>query len=190
MKKRVFIVHGWGGSPQEGWFPWLKNELENKGFVVEIPSMPDTENPKLDTWIPFLNKIAGNVDENTFFVGHSIGCQTIFRYLENLSADKKIGGVVLVAGWFTLMNLDENEKEIAKPWLEVPIDFEKVKAHVNKFIAIFSDNDDVVPFDNRELFEKRLNAKTIIEHKKGHFSGGDGITELPIALKSILEISN
>jgi len=29
--KRVFIIHGWGGNPEEGWLPWLKKELEAKG---------------------------------------------------------------------------------------------------------------------------------------------------------------
>lgn len=189
MTKRVFIVHGWGGSPQEGWFPWLKSELEDKGFVVKIPSMPDTENPKIETWIPHLSKVVGDVDENTFFVGHSIGCQTIMRYLEALPANKKVGGAIFVAGFLTLMNLPEEEKDTAKPWLQTPIDTEKVKQHSNKFIAIFSDNDAVVPFNNKQLFEQKLNAKTIVEHEKGHFSGSDGITQLPIALQSVLNIS-
>lgn len=30
--KRVFIVHGWGGRPDESWFPWIQRELESKGF--------------------------------------------------------------------------------------------------------------------------------------------------------------
>ena len=28
--QRVFIIHGWDGYPEEGWFPWLKKELEAK----------------------------------------------------------------------------------------------------------------------------------------------------------------
>lgn len=32
MKKRVFIVHGWDGKPSGAWLPWLKKELEAKGF--------------------------------------------------------------------------------------------------------------------------------------------------------------
>ena len=35
MKKRVFIVHGWDGYPEEVWFPWLKKELEAKGFEAQ-----------------------------------------------------------------------------------------------------------------------------------------------------------
>lgn len=47
MKKRVFIIHGWSGSPEENWFPWLKKELENSGFEVHVPQIPDADNPEL-----------------------------------------------------------------------------------------------------------------------------------------------
>ena len=187
MSKRVFIIHGWDGSPEEGWFPWLKKELGARDFEVQIPVMPESAEPKIEAWVSHLAKIVGEVDESTFFVAHSIGCQTVLRYLESLPADKKIGGAVFVAGWFTLMNLEtEEEKRIAEPWLTMPIDCEKVKQHTNKLFAVFSDNDDVVPIENKEFFEQRLGAETAIEHGKGHFSGSDGIIELPIVLGKLL----
>lgn len=188
MKKKVFIVHGWDGYPDEGWFPWLKKELEQKGFQAQVPAMPEPAEPKIEDWVSYLAKIVGDVDKNTFFVGHSIGCQTILRYLESLPADKKVGGVVFVAGWFTLMNLKtDEEKEIAQPWLETPIDFEKIKQHTKKFFVLFSDNDEVVPKNNKELFEQNLGAKTAVEHNKGHFSGADEVKELPIVLDKLLQ---
>ncbi|MFZ2187775.1 MAG: alpha/beta hydrolase [Candidatus Moraniibacteriota bacterium] len=181
--KKVIIVHGWEGYPEEGWFPWLKKELEKEGFHVEIPIMPEAAAPRIDRWVSFLAHVAGEVDVNTFFVGHSIGCQAILRYLESLPESNSVGGVLLVAPWFTLMNLEtEEEREIAELWLTTPIDTEKVKRHTNNFLAVFSDDDDVVPTENQEMFEKRLKAKTVVEHRKGHFSGSDHIQELPIAL--------
>lgn len=188
--KRVFIIHGWEGYPEEGWFPWLRAELEKKSFEVQVPAMPNPSEPNKEEWVAHLAKVVGAPEENTYFVGHSIGCQTVLRYLESLPDDKKVGGAVFVAGWFTLMNLKTiEEKEIAQPWLETPIDFDKVKQHTREFFALFSDNDDVVPLDNKELFEQKLGAKTELEHNKGHFSGDDGITELPSVLNSVLEIS-
>lgn len=190
MQKRVFIIHGWDGHPNEGWLPWLKKKLQKQGFFVKIPLMPNSEEPKIIDWVLHLRKIVAKVDEQTYFVGHSIGCQTILRYLESLNENAKIGGAVFVAGWLTLNNLEtEEEKIIAKPWLETPINFEKIKLKTNKFIVIFSDNDPFVPKENIKMFEEKLGAKIIIENKKGHFSGSDLINDLPIALEAVLEIA-
>jgi predicted alpha/beta hydrolase family esterase len=192
MKKQVFLVHGWGGSPEdEMWFPWLKTELEKKGFEVFIPRLPDSDNPRIENWIPALKKAAQNPDENTFFVGHSMGCQTILRYTESLPTGSKIGGAVFVAGFTKRLTglQSEEEEKIAESWLSAPLDLKKIKSIINKSVAIFSDDDQFVPLENTEAFEKFLCAKIIIEKNKSHFDKEAGITELPSALESLLEIS-
>lgn len=63
MSKRVFIIHGWGGYPDEGWLPWLKIELEKKNFEVFIPAMPDTDEPKINSWVSHLQKIAADANK-------------------------------------------------------------------------------------------------------------------------------
>lgn len=193
MTKRVFIIHGWDGHPEEGWFPWLKKELESRGFEVHVPAMPNPERPQIDTWVPFLRKIVGRPDEHTYFVGHSIGCQAILRFLETLDENDKIGGAVFVGGWFLITPAStptKEDKKIYKEWRESANNPEKVKKRINKLVTIFSDNDPYVYLDkNRRIFEEKLGAKIIIEHGKGHFSAGDDITELPSALDSVLEMA-
>lgn len=190
MTKRVFIIHGWDGYPEEGWFPWLKTELEKNGFQVQVPAMPEPAEPKIKAWVSHLSKIVGEVEENTYFVGHSIGCQTILRYLEGLPADKKVGGVVLVAGWIQRLDGDLSPEElaVATPWLKTPIDLEKVRTKSHYFVAVFSDNDKWVRLseENREIFAGGLGARIVVERNKGHFSGSDGVKELPVALEAIL----
>jgi predicted alpha/beta hydrolase family esterase len=184
--KRVFLIHGWAGSPKGGWFDWLKIELEKKGFTVIAPQMPNAETPKIGEWVPFLSEVIKEPQEGDFFVGHSIGCQTIIRYLESISP-KKVGGAVFVAGWFNLKGLEgPDEEKLASPWVVLPIDFEKVKATTNKFLALLSDNDPYVPLGDETIFEKKMGAKVIIEHNRGHFSGEDGSFEIPEVLKFIL----
>ncbi len=190
MMKKVFIIHGWSGFPEEGWFPWLKKELEKIGFIAQVPKMPNPDTPTINRWVQYIKKIVSNPDKDTYFVGHSIGCQAILRYLEAIPEKAKIGGALLVAPWLTLTNLEtDEEKEIAKPWIETPVNFEKIKTHTNKFIAIFSDNDPFVSLKNRELFKQYLNAEIFIEHNKGHFSGSDNIKELPIVLNGLLNLA-
>jgi predicted alpha/beta hydrolase family esterase len=97
----------------------------------------------------------------------------------------KVGGAVFVAGFFKSLTLESNEEEsIAKEWLEAPVNFEKVKSHLLKSVAIFSDNDPWVPLENQDDFKNKLGSEIIIEHDKGHFSGSDGVKELPVILNT------
>lgn len=189
--KKVFIIHGWEHNPNQHWYPWLKHELESKGFQVEVPAMPNTEEPKIEEWVPFLEEKVGTPDENTFFVGHSIGCQTILRFLQDLPHDVKIGGVIFVAGWFHLIGIEDEEgaEDIAKPWIETPIHFENIIDKTNKFTAIFSDNDPYVPIGDAKLFEEKLGARIIFESRKGHFTEDDNVKDLKVVLNEILEMA-
>lgn len=191
-QKRVFIIHGWGGYPEEGCFPWLKKYLEKRGFIVFNPAMPEPLNPQIDTWVSFLKKQVGTPNKDTILFGHSIGAQTILRYLEELNENEKIGGAVFLAGWIHLTDEayeTEEDAEIAKPWLETPLDWDKIKTHSDGFAAIFSDDDSLVPISDTKIFENKLGAKIIIEQGRGHFSGSSGIKDLPSALEAVLEIA-
>ena len=192
MQKRAFIVHGWDGTPQEGWFPWLKAGLEAKGFKVEVPQLPDAGSPRIYNWVPKLAEVVGTPDEQAYFIGHSIGCQTIARYLESLPEGVKVGGAVFVAGFFkhlTGLEDDPDVQETDKHWLGTPIELQKVKSHLPKSVAIFSDDDPWVPLDNQDDFREKLGAEIIIEHRQRHFSGSGGTTELPIVPEKLLELS-
>lgn len=181
MAKKVYMVHGWGGNPNKNFFLWLRQELKKKGFEVEAFSMPNTEEPKMVEWIGFLKE---NVDERTlgeesYFIGHSVGCQAILRYLENLDSGIKIGGCIFIAGWFHLQNLEsEEEEKIAKPWLETEIDFDKVKNHCTNFLAVFSNNDPHVPLTDRDIFRELLGAETVVKLERGHFDSPEDIKDI------------
>jgi len=182
--KKVYLIHGWGGTnSSEGWFGWLKQTLKEKGFEVIGFNMPNTDEPVIEEWIGFLKENITSIDEETYFIGHSIGCQAILRYLETLDESIKIRGVVFVAPW---MELDENTikeegekvKEIAKPWMENPINFEKIKKHTSRFLAIFSDNDPYVLLDEVDKFKERLNAQTVVKNNEEHFNESETIPEI------------
>src|SRR3989344_3288848 len=146
--KRVFIIHCMQGTPSDFWYPWLKKELERRGFEVHVPEMPDTDYPKIEPWVATLKNNVGGIDDETYFVGHSIGCQTILRFLESFPSESRIGGSVFVAGGASLQNLTDEEKEITQSWLSEPFDTNKVKQILNKSVAIFSDDDPYVSLDN------------------------------------------
>lgn len=186
--KRVIIVHGWAGNPKQAWFPWIENELISKGFKVIIPKMPQSMKPKIEEWVRHLEKTVGRLDENTYFIARSIGCQTIMRYFEN--TNQTAGGCVFVGPWLKLSGInDEKYKQIAKPWLETSIDFKKVKKACKKFTCLFSNDDPFVPVENQEFFKKNIGAKIIMLTGYGHFGDREKIEKLPIALEEFLKLT-
>ncbi len=189
MTKRVIIIHGWEGGPDKDWMPWANKELTKLGYQVIIPEMPDTNHPKIGPWVEKVAETVGKPDEDTILVGHSIGCQTILRYLQTLHKGQMFDKVIFIASWVSLTPLSlrtKEEREIVKPWYDTPIDFAKAKTHANSFTAVFSDNDQYVPLqENRKVVEKNLGARIIIEKGMGHFSEDAGVTKLPVLLKLI-----
>ena len=192
ITKKVYIVHGWDGYPEEGWFPWLQQELEARGFSVIVPQLPKPDEPRIGPWVNKLAEVVQDPDSQTYFVGHSMGCQAIVRYIEGLSRSVRIGGAVFVAGFFKrLTHLEDDPlvRSVADEWLGTPIDFEKVKANLKDSVAIFSDDDRYVPLDTAKDFVDAFGSDVVIEHSKGHFSGSTGTIQLPSALEAVLKLA-
>lgn len=186
------MVHGWEGSPENNWFPWLKTKLRDNGFEVIAPTMPDTDKPVKSVWLKTLQNLITNPDKNTYLIGHSMGCQAIQRYLESLQGDIVVGGAVLVAGWINDPRWDgrtEEEAKVIHDWFDQPKDYDKIKSHCKKFISIFSSNDPFILKTNWKESEDILGAKVMILKNMSHFDDDAGIKKLPEALKALLEIS-
>jgi hypothetical protein len=182
--KRVIIVHQWMAGPDGDWRLWLATELKKLGCEVLVPQMPDMDNPVIEKWVSKLAETVGKPDSNTYFVGHSMGCQTILRYLETI--DTPVGGAVFVAGWFNLENLeDEETARIAKSWIETSIDLKKVKAVLPKSTLIISDNDPYGCLEENKAKFAQVMTKGIVMPNAGHLSAEDGFTELPVVLEEI-----
>ncbi|MDE1828031.1 MAG: alpha/beta hydrolase [Candidatus Micrarchaeota archaeon] len=181
-KAKLVIVHGWMGTPTRDWLAWVKEGLRGEDVEVKIPRMPNTNRPKIEVWNRHLAKVVGKPDENLFMIGHSIGGRLLLRYLEGI--DAKIGGAIIVASWLDKrvkpFKLKANAKMMA-PWLDTPIDWKAIKRHSNQFTAIYSDNDAYVPMSAAQMIKRKLNAKVIVLHNKGHI---DQTTSPPI-LKEI-----
>lgn len=184
LMKRVFLIHGWEGGPDNHWFPWMALELKAHGFEVNAPHMPHPDTPKVSEWVGFLREYAGKPDKDTYFVGHSLGCITIARYLAELPPNGKVGGAVFVAGFSGRLNIPE-----IREFYELPFDAEKARQHYSKSVMIFSDNDSYVPMETSLQMARQFGAKTILERGKGHFTTKDGVTALPSVLSALLKMA-
>lgn len=192
-QKRVFLVHGWGDTPQSHWYQWFKKTIEAKGFVVDIPTMPEPNVPEIDKWVPYLKEKVGTADKDTYLIGFSLGCNAVLRYIEDLEDDVRIGGAIFVAGFTKELNFStfddpKGAEMIAAPWLHNEIDIGKVALHINKSVAIFSDNDPYVPLSNTEFY-KELGSKIIIQQKSSHFRAQDGFRELHVLLNEFMKMT-
>ncbi|MBI3334091.1 serine hydrolase family protein [Candidatus Pacearchaeota archaeon] len=181
--RTVVLVHGWDGNPDNHWFPWLKGELERRKWKVLALQMPGGEKPELNEWLSVLNNNV-NPDKQTVFIGHSLGCIAICRYLEQLPANIKIKGCIFVAGFAHDLALEL--ESFTKPELNVG----KIKEHCEKFKMIGSRDDDVVSLSKVLEFQHLLSGEIIIDDKKGHFTADDGVVELPSVLKALDKLRN
>ncbi len=181
--KTIYIIHGWGGSSQGNWIPWLSKQLSQKGFNVVAPDMPNSEEPAIEEWVGHLQTLVLSPGTDTYFVGHSVGCQAIMRFLE--TKEHPVGGALFVAGWFDLENLeDEESKDIARPWTETPIDIKNLKIILPKSTLIISDNDDYGAFEeNRKKFSEFV-TKEVVLHNAEHITG----KEYPEILSEVLAL--
>lgn len=188
--KRAYLIHGLGGSPLQGWIPWLKGQLEDRGFTVYAPLMPSPFTPDMQAWQDAMTRLIGSVDAQTYLIGHSLGCLAILHYLESLPPLQRAGGAVFVSGTLALPDVSaEKIARIVRPWFDRQKNFDKIREHVEKIVAILSDDDPLIPAWHLDAFALRLGAQTVLEHGKGHYSWLEGILEAPTVLRHVLIMS-
>lgn len=178
--KNVVILHGTGETKNSFWFPWLTKELENKGYKVSLPTLPDADNPDLKKWLPVALK--ETYSSETILIGHSAGGPLQLSVLENIGV--RIKKAILVAGY---------ARQISKnPQLELQdsYNWKKIKNNIDEIIFINSDNDpwgcdDV---EGRYMLDQIGKGKLIIMKGEGHM-GSDKFNqpykEFPFLLKLI-----
>ena len=94
-KPNYLVLHGWYKSSSKGaCIPWLKKSLEEKGFRVQAPDLPNPEKPTEDEQVNSILKTC-MIDERTIIVGHSLGGTVAMKLLEKIN--RPIAGLVLVA---------------------------------------------------------------------------------------------
>mgnify|MGYP001613421477 CR=1 FL=1 len=150
--------------------------------------MPETETPVIEKWVSRLAQVVGEPDADTYFIGHSMGCQAILRYLETLN--QPVGGTIFVAGWSNLENLeDEETKLVAKPWIETPVNVTKVKQVLSRSTLFISDNDPYGAFEENKNKFAKLGSKIVVIPGAGHFTTDDGYIKFPELLQEVEKLT-
>ncbi|MGB4957275.1 MAG: YqiA/YcfP family alpha/beta fold hydrolase [Candidatus Saccharimonas sp.] len=183
--KTAIIIHGFKSKPDTNWKPWLKSELEQHGFTVKVPEMPNTMHPQVAAWVEKLtDTVNAHRSDEIYLIGHSLGCITILKYLEQQTASN-IKVCLFIAGFTQPFRGYAGGHD---SFFEKKLDWPSIKKHCHHFVALHSKDDQNVPIEQLTNFKNDLNAETIVIDGFGHFSSENKITEVPIVREIILRI--
>lgn len=166
--KRAVILHGTNGNHAENWFPWLKTELEKRGYEVWVPDLPHAERPSISRYSDFLLGQGWDFQDN-LIIGHSSGSIAILGLLQALPKDTTINTAILV-GSFTKRMLNSPSWEMLSELFEKPFDFEAIKQKSSKFIFVHSDDDPYCPIEQARDLHGKLGGDFVQLHGMKHFS--------------------
>lgn len=166
MANFIFI-HSTGGNPDECFYPWLRKQLEKKGHKVYSPFFPTPLGQTLDNWMREFEPYRQYVNEETVFVGRSIGPAFILRLLEKPKV--RIKAAFLVCGFCSDLGIHEFGPLI-RTFVDKPFKWGRIKANCKKFFVYNADNDDFVPIEKAEELAKNLGTEALIVKDAGHFT--------------------
>lgn len=156
---RAVLLHGWEGTPESNFLPWLRRKLESAGWQVSAPQLPNTMQPQPEEWLAAIDEL--QLDENTVVIGHSLGGTAITRWLE--SRRKKIGKVVLVAA----PTLDPGPHPETVAFKALPLS--SAIRDLAEFEILQSSDDPFVSMAEAETLGQLLGAPVWTFSDRGHF---------------------
>lgn len=92
---KAIIFYGTDCRPENYWYEWLKQKLETRGFLVELPYYPDINKKPIEAFLPEVLK-KHTFDSETTLIGHSAGVPLILSVLECI--DAAVAQAVFVVG--------------------------------------------------------------------------------------------
>lgn len=170
---KIYLIPRWAANIHSDWYDWLTEKIYAK-YKIEIirPAMPNWGNPNITTSLDFLQQAITETDNETYFIGHSVGCQAILRYLDfkfSQNNQLQVGGFLFVAGWFEV----DKPWVTLKPWLKPnQINYSNISENAAYKKVVLSDND---PFSgnfkkNKTDWEFKLRADVTIYPNEFHFN--------------------
>lgn len=177
----AIILHGTGGHSDDFWFPYVKDFLEAKGYEVWLPQMPNTDQPNLQEWLPFVLNNA-TITEDTILIGHSKGAGLILSILENISVQVK--QAILVSSYAQPLKASPGAPDSGAEF-----DWSRIKDKSKQFTFINSDNDPWKCDDSQgRIMLEHLGGVLIIPHGQGHMGSttfNQPYKEFPLLLKQL-----
>ncbi len=167
-------------SNNEGnWMGWTKKKLEEKGYLVTCPIIPDAWQAPYSDWKKAMDSL--EIDEDTTLVGLSAGGAVCVRWL--VETGTKIKKLILIApgSKYTANETDPLPSRHEFYAFEIG---PEIKAQITEGTVIFVSNDRPEILKSVELYKEALDARVVTLEERGHFSFL--IPQLPELVEEIL----
>ncbi len=153
-KYNVVLLHGFSGSVQKGFFPWLKQSLEEGGHKVSAPELPNSANANVEEQVQF---VLDNFtfDENTILLGHSLGGVVAMKVLERIKT--KIHQLVLVDSFISPG--PDRAYASTTTW---EFDFDKIRNCAEQITMLVDSTHAVVSADRQNGMREGLQGSVVV----------------------------
>lgn len=182
--RTVFIFHGTGGSPEGNWFPWLREELEKKGLHVIVPKFPTPVGQSLEAWFKVLNQYKQYINEETIFIGHSLGGMFLLKVLEQLK--HPVCAAFFVSAPVGIKPIKYYDSDYA--FTQFTFDWLTITKKAKTFTAYHSDNDPYIYLGNGKELAKQLGITLTFIPKAGHLNSESGWTKFDKLFEDIMKV--
>ena len=199
--QQIFLIHG--GTPGTSYelyiqslkekrpkLEWIlsrkdwKNELQDQlgsGFDVYLPQMPNKQNAQYEEWKLWFEKYIQLLDDNTVFIGYSLGAIFLVKYLSENVLSKRIKATFLLGTPFDNEGMD---KEPLNSFLRVG-ELKNFEKQAGKLFFYHSEDDFAVPFNHLSKYQKELPLAQFRSLKdRNHFLQAE-VPELIIDIKKL-----
>ena len=103
---QVYVIHGYTASPEEHWFPWLLKKAEQEKVGLKVLRLDPSTTPRLEVWEQQMDEQIEEINENSIFIAHSLGCIATLHFLSKKLHQQKIKQLVPSYGESLIENAD------------------------------------------------------------------------------------
>lgn len=177
MSWRAVLAHCWTGTPEQGWYPKAVQAFAARGIALQVPALPDTDQPVLSEWLTCLSQSIGETDDRLMLIGHSLGALTVLHWLARYEGDTRVAGVMLVAPPIHATGIEEVDRFLAP----TP-DLQRARRAAERIDAVFSQRDPYLRPDPKAVawhLRSELGARVQLVTDRSHFAPASGHAPFP-----------
>ena len=169
MKKKVLLLHGWGGSDYPHWQSWLAGEIAKDYGKVSFLKFSNFNTPKLDVWMSELQAELKDFQPD-IVICHSLA-NTLWFHLCNTTEIQAVEKLYLIAP----PSLTCTTQEIQE--------FFPLKAPKNLYakevLLVTSTNDPYLTQEEAQELQQSLHVRMEVIQNGGHININSGYGAWP-----------